>query len=687
MLIFDQLKKDDPQLRVLTVVVLAGLAILFGGLWWVQIVSSREYQANLETQSFRTVRIPAVRGKILDRNGVVLAENRPTYNVDLYLDELRGRFDKAYKADQTRAKAELNAELAEQTKKLGRKLTKDERKKVVSEGSLKSSLLRRQSRYEIASNVVLNVSHHLRQPLWLNPTNFEHHYEQSLALPYPVLTNLNPAQIALFEEQSTSPMGVDIEVQSMRCYPYGTTAAHVLGHLRFDDRSRENEDSYFSYRLPDYAGVLGIEYGLDEELRGTAGAKSVLVNNVGFRQTENIWSEARPGENVVLTIDLGIQQTAERALQGVFGPATKGAVVVMDVRTGDILAMVSAPAYDPNWFIPRLSTADLDRMTAAHAEKNRATQENYMPASVFKLVVGMAALEAGWDPKKFIDVPSDPARPGKGYIMIQHHKFRDTVAAGSDYDFKLAIKRSSNTYFITCATNIGPERIVQMGHLLHLGERTGFAKTGQEVAGHFPTSHELQHDWNEIKTGNMSIGQDPVWVTPLQVAVMISAIANGGKVLEPRLVDRIEPADPYSGIPVEVKPSSIVRDQLPVSERTFSIIHDAMLAETEDPDGTATKHIRQYVPLAGLRVCGKTGTAQVQNERNETVSQTVWFASFAPYCPPGSTEKPKYAVVVMVEDGASGGGTCSPVAGRIYQALMDRDRLAHPNVGPLAKTN
>jgi penicillin-binding protein 2 len=539
----------------------------------------------------------------------------------------------------------------------------------------------------VASNVAVNVGQRLRQPLSLDRASFERHYRQSLALPYPLVTNLNSAQIALFEEQSTSPMGVDIETQSMRSYPYGTTAAHVLGHLRRDDSSREDEDSYFSFRLPDYVGNLGIEYGFDEQLRGTAGAKSVLVNSVGYRQTENVWNEAKAGDNVVLTIDLGIQQTAERALQAVFGPATRGAAVVMDVRTGDILALVSAPAYDPNWFIPNLSRVNLDRMAAAHAEKNRATQENYMPASVFKLVVGMAALEAGWDPKKFIDVPSDPARPGKGYIVIQHHKFRDTVAAGPDYDFKLAIKRSSNTYFITCGTNIGPERIVQMGHLLHLGERTGFAKTGQETAGHFPTAHDLHSDWNEIKTGNMSIGQDPVWVTPLQVAVMISAIANGGKVLEPRLVDRIEPSDPFSGTPIEVKPSGVVRDQLPVSERTFSVIHDAMLAETEDPDGTATKHLRQNAPLTGLRVCGKTGTAQVQNERNETISQTVWFASFAPYCPPGSTEKPKYAVVVMVEDGASGGGTCSPVAGRIYQALMDRDRLAHPEVGPLAKTN
>ena len=221
---------------------------------------------------------------------------------------------------------------------------------------------------------------------------------------------------------------------------------------------------------------------------------------------------------------------------------------------------------------------------------------------------------------------------------------------------------------------------------MHLGEPTGFAKTHQETPGHFPDLRELHSDWNEIKTGNMSIGQDPVWVTPLQMAVMTAAVANGGKVLEPRLVDRIEPADPFSGQPIDVKPSGIVRENLGLSERTFSILQDAMLSETEDHDGTG-KNIRRYVPLPGLRVCGKTGTAQVQNESNDLIGHTVWFASFAPYCPPGSTEKPKYAVVVMVENGASGGDTCAPVAGRIYQALMDRDRLSHADAGPLAKSN
>ncbi len=690
MLVFDQLKKNDAQLRVLTLVVILGFVILLVGLWWVQIVSSRQYQANLETQSFRTVRIPAVRGKILDRNGAPLAENRPTYNVGLYLDELRGEFDKVYREDVGQVTAQFNAQVDEEEKKLGRKLNKAERRAAAAILSKRKSQLRRQARYEVGSNVVQQVSQRLRQPLSLNVTNFERHYEKSLALPFPIVTNLNPAQIALFEEQSSGQVGVDIEVQSMRSYPHGTTAAHLLGQLRRDDSSRANEDAYFSFRLPDYKGVVGIEYGYDEQLRGVAGAKSVLVNSLGYRQTENIWSEAKAGENVVLTLDLGVQQVAERALQNANGPGTRGAAVVMDVRTGDILAMASTPTYDPNWFVPNLSKAEMDRLVESRAEKNRATQENYMPGSIFKLVVAMAALEAGWDPKAIINVQENPNERGKGYIKIGNHVIKDTVAPG-DYDFKLAIKRSSNTYFVRCATNVGPERIIRLGNLLHLGERTGFAKTAQEVPGAFPNVSRLDSGWGTSKTANLSIGQDPTWVTPLQMAVMTAAIANGGKVLKPRLVDRVEPADPFSRTPPDVKPSGVIRENLGLSDRTFSIVHDAMLAETEDADGTG-KHVRDHVSLTGLRICGKTGTAQVQNERNTTIGYTVWFASFAPFCPPDSNEKPRYAVVVMVENvksepRVSGGTTCAPVAGLIYQALMDRERTTHTNVGTMARSN
>ena len=585
MLLFDQLKKDDLQLRLVALAVLGGLGVLLGGLWWVQVVSARDYQAHLETQSFRTVRIPAVRGKILDRNGVALAENRPNYSVSLYLEELDGPFRHAYAVKVAQAKSDLQRQAEDYAKKLNRRLNKQERRKFLLTSKAREGL-RQEARYEVASNVVAQISQRLRLPLSLDATKFQRHYLTRLALPFPVLTDLTPAQIALFEEQSTSPIGVDLDVQSMRHYPYGTTAAHVLGYLRRDDESQEGEEAFFTYRMPDYRGEIGVECGYDKELRGTAGAKSVLVNNLGYRQTENVWSPAEPGRNVVLTIDLPIQQAAERALQSVFGPTTRGAAIVMDVHSGDILAMVSSPSFDPNWYVRGVTRDEWQRILDLHAEKNRATYENYMPGSIFKTVVGMAALEAGLNPEEVIHIDPNPAQPSRGYKKVGNHVFRDTAAPG-DYTFSRALKRSSNSYFITIGLRIGPEPIIRLGQRLHFGEREGLP-TRQDAKGSFPDPERLQAGWTDGNTGNLCIGQDPVWVTPLQIAVLTAAIANGGDVLWPRLVDRIEGSDPTQGVPTEVLPRGQVRDRLGVSARTIKIMHDAMLGDTEDADGTGT---------------------------------------------------------------------------------------------------
>src|SRR6185295_1887591 len=170
--------------------------------------------------------------------------------------------------------------------------------------------------------------------------------------PYPILKGASITDIARFQEQLSGNIAADLEIQSTRFYPYSNTAAHVLGYLRRDDeRSALGEDATFSYRLPDFRGVVGIEGGFDDSLAGRAGTKSVVVNNRGYRQTESITSPAEAGHNVVLTLDLKIQRKAEAALRRQIGPDRFGAVVVMEVETGDILALVSSPASDPNYFI------------------------------------------------------------------------------------------------------------------------------------------------------------------------------------------------------------------------------------------------------------------------------------------------------------------------------------------------
>jgi penicillin-binding protein 2 len=670
MLIFDQLKKNDPQLRIIAVLLLCGLGVLVAGLWWVQIVSSRDYQAHLEMQSFRTVRIPAARGKILDRNGIALAENRPAYNINLYLDELAKPFKRAGDQEVSRARSFLKQQAEEKQRQLQRKLNKEERKQFIL--SLRDqSLLRKKARYEVASNVVSEISRRLSQPLALNPTNFQKHYDQFLALPLTVATNLSPSQIAVFAEQCTEQVGVDLSVQSTRFYPYGTTAAHVLGSLKNDDSSAEGEDAYFSYRLTDYRGAVGIEAAHDKELRGKAGVKSVVVNNLGYRQTENIWDPALPGQNVFLTIDFEIQRKAEKALH-IFGANTRGALVVMDVHSGDILALASSPTVNPNDPIQGISPEERARRLdpRLRPEINRATQENYAPGSIFKTVTGLTCLEDGLDPNETINNP--------GYYQFSNRKSKrvNDLAAPGPYNFTKAIVKSSNTYFIEKGLKTGIEKIVRMAQRLHLGQRIGL-QTYQETAGIFPSLERVKSNWYDGDTANICIGQGMMAVTPLQMAVMISAYANGGIVLWPRLVDRIEPVDPTSSAQPIVFPKGRVRDHLGVQRRSLEILREAMREDVLDGTGANAE-------VPGMPAAGKTGTAQVMDAHNHTIADTTWFASFAPY------ENPRYAVIVMVEvevNAGSGGKTCAPIARDIYQALLERERTGTNHIERVAQAH
>ena len=660
MLVIDELKKNEPHLRLVAVGVAAGLCILLAGLWWVQVVSAREYQEHLTTQSFRTIRLPAVRGKILDREGRVLAENRPRYNLSLYLDDLHRQFDVAYGELLKSARVVQKQKIAAAEKRLDRSLTKAERKQFAFKPEYLTQL-RELARVRVANAVADGVSRKIGEPLSIDAAQFKRHYATRLALPFPVLKNLTPTQIARFQESFAGGLGADLDLQSVRNYPLGLTATHLLGYLTRDDNSYEGEESFYSYRLPDYRGVIGVEAGFDAQLRGRAGAESVLVNNLGYRQSENVWSQPEPGQNLVLTIDLDLQRAAEASLATHQGPDARAAVVVMDVRNGDVLVLASSPAVNPNNFIAGFSAADSARLTDVklRPQINRATQENYAPGSIFKVIIGLAALEAGLNPEKFYDVQADPTRAGRGCVYIGRRKIDDTAPPG-EYNFKRAIVRSSNSYFIQAGLQTGVNRILALAEKFQLGEK-GSLPTRQETAGNLPSFERIREGWSDGDTANLCIGQGEVSVTPLQMAVVYSTIANGGTVYWPRLVSRIEPQDPLLREVATNFPSGLVRDRLGVSGRSLRILHNAMLAETEDAEGTG-----QAAKVSGLRICGKTGTAQVMDEHNRVVDHTTWFASFAPY------ESPRYAVVVMVEGGSSGGGTCAPIAHDVYEKILQK---------------
>jgi len=339
-----------------------------------------------------------------------------------------------------------------------------------------------------------------------------------------------------------------------------------------------------------------------------------------------------------------------------------------------VLAMVSSPAVNPDFSAnepARLSDTNL------LVQLNRATQVPYAPGSIFKPVIALAALENGLDPKENFYNPPNPDEPTKGHIKVGGHVIKDTAPPG-DYNFRLAIMRSSNFYFVTAGLNVGIDKIMQIANKFHFGERTGLP-TRQETAGNIPSLDRIHAGWRDGDTANVSIGQGEIAVTPVQMAVAYSAIANGGKVFRPRLVQRTEPQDPASGELGTNCPAGVVRDELGVHPRTLQILHDAMLAETEDAAGTGYNAFHAGGSSLKIKVCGKTGTAQVQDERNHTVGYNYWFASFAPY------GNPKYAVVVTVQiPGAmlgGGGSICAPIAQDIYEAILKKENSGVVKIG------
>lgn len=657
MLIFDQIKKGDPTLRIVAVSVALGLGVLLTGLWYIQVVSASQYRADVQEQSLRIIRVPAIRGKILDRNGFALAENRASYNVNLYLEELRRYFRYEY----TNRLVPEYRSAHRGTRPVG----KDD------------EALQHAARYRVVSNLMLQVSSLVRNPQLLDEHQFTNHYDNSRSLPFPLIRDLSAQQMALFVEKSARLPSLALEVQPHRIYPWTNTAAHLLGHLKRDSNPADDEDISFQFRLPDYVGVMGVELTFDEQLRGHPGVKSVLVNNLQYRQAEEILTAPEPGQNVVLTLDLTIQRATEKALRAV-GPDTRGAAVVMDCLSGDVLAMASSPSFDPNMFTSRISEEEYAKLSddELRPQLNRAALGTYPPGSIFKIIVALAGFESGL-------ITTNEEFLSKGYYQINGRgiPWHCTAPAGT-YDFDRAFYLSCNCYFIDHGLQIGFERIAEMGRRFGFGGRTGLT-TRQEAAGYFPSpTDKIKKDgsrWMPGDTANLCIGQGELLVTPLQVAVMTAAIANGGEVLEPRLVDRLEPMDPSLGGNVTPFAKAQVRHRLRIAPAQLQIIRNAMLLDVEhrDPkgrlDGTG-----KLAAVDGMRICGKTGTAQLKEGR-KLKEHITWFASFAPF------ETPRYALVVLIEGGVSGASTCAPVAHDIYEAILKREQQqTKPPAGTLA---
>lgn len=639
---FQPTRREDHSLRLTAVVMLAGFLLLLAGLWQVQVISAKHYKNSQQDQSSRTVRVPAMRGRILDRHGAPLADVQPSFNLGVYLEDLRSEFRFEFT---NRIRPDFLAAHPGRTR-----LT-----------PAQDAQLQRQARYAAVSNLLLRLEAVIQSPLSLSEERFNRHYMTARSLALPLATRLTPEQVALFSEQAAYFPEVELETAARRVYPHGTLAAHLLGHLKRDDggvgEEEAEQDRPFRYRLQDYAGARGLEAAYEHVLRGVAGVKMVQINSMAYRHAERMVVEPEPGRDVFLTLDLSVQRAAERALSRL-STNQQGAAVAMDVRSGEILALASGPTFNPNFFIhaPTNWTEVYQGWLETQAEFNRAAYGTYEAGSTFKIVVALAGLEAGLlDPDEIFTSAGEYRLPGRSRAI------RDTAGAGN-FDLRSAFYKSSNPYFIHHGLRVGPGRLVALGRSFGLGERTGLS-TGQESAGYFPDPANLRKKdgsrWMEGDTANLSIGHGELLVTPLQMAVLTAAVANGGKVLEPRIERAVMSLDSVVTAAKLPAMQPIVRRELGVHRRHLEMLVQAMADDVAHPAGTG-----RAARLEGFAICAKTGTAELPTDRK------TWFVSFAP------REDPRYAVVVEVTNGVSGGHTCAPMAREIYQALIRAEKEA-----------
>jgi penicillin-binding protein 2 len=464
--------------------------------------------------------------------------------------------------------------------------------------------------------------------------------------PIRVRRGLSLAEVTKVEERKVELPGVIVEVESQRVYPTSTFAAHLLGYVR---EVSEEQMKPGRYRRGDMIGQSGLERVFDEYLRGRDGATRIEVDALGRPVRSMKGEEPDPGGEVITSIDRRIQEAAERAMEG-----RAGAVVVMDPRNGDVLAMTSSPSFALDRLTGNLSREDWRRLVSDPRAPlmNRALQSQYAPGSVFKVIVAAAGLQQG------SLTPMDRVYCN-GQFHLGEVTFKDWKQGGHGHvDLRSALVHSCNIFFYQAGLKIGPEAIVRYARMFGLGSPPG-TELGNEKAGLIPfvdwKRRRGHRPWQAGDTVNISIGQGPVLVTPMQVARMMSAVANGGILWKPRLVQRATASDGtlvYSS-------ASEATGHVDLSPVVWAFLRSALVGVVnEGGTGAAAR-------IPGVLIAGKTGTAQSVAKSDSSRGQDhAWFASFAP------ANDPQVVVVVLVERGGKGGQVAAPIARRIYESIF-----------------
>jgi len=480
----------------------------------------------------------------------------------------------------------------------------------------------------------------------------------------------------ILKELTPTLPGVELRVEARRSYPSGDLTSLIVGYV-----GRISEEEYASLRprgyiLNDQVGKTGIEADYEDFLRGKPGKELAEVDATG-RQLDVLDARAaQPGQSVYLTLDLELQRKATEALRQYMGSSENATAVVMDVHSGEILAMVSLPSFDNNLFSRAISQQELDDLLGQPGKPlvNHAIAEMYAPGSTFKTITGLAALQEGV-------ATTSTVITSKGYITVENeydpnvvYYFRDWAVLGP-MDFYRGVAMSSDVYFYYLAggkadegfRGLGADRLAQYARAFGLGQLTGVDLPG-ESPGIVPDSRWKEENWGETwyvgDTYSFGIGQGYLAVTPLQLVNATAAIANGGELLRPRLVREIQ--DDHGNTVATFGPE--VRGQVPVNADYLAVMREAMRQ-------SADYGVANSVAVPGLAIAGKTGTAEFGEQHADGKYDTHgWFVGFAPF------DDPEIAVAVFVQQGG-GFQNAAPVARQIFDYYFHQRYVAEPEDG------
>ena len=604
--------------------IVAAFVFLADSFWFVQGVQADKYRGLSEANALREIEIPPKRGLIMDRRGKILADNQASY--ELQVD------------------------------------------RVVMKPLAKADKQRREK-----------LEAFLSQILQMPPAEVHARWEKQsketgFTQPFTLAEDLSMSQVAAIQAQSIVFPEVNVVPVQRRNYPYGTMAAHVLGFI-----GEVNEKDLRGNReleQGELIGKRGVELMYDQYLRGRGGAEYWEYDADGRRLSEYVPARKQPvpGDNVYLTVDFELQRRAEQYFAE---NEMVGSAVVLDPRNGEVLAMVSSPAYNPNVYSRRFSPDVYKTITSNpfKIELNRAIQGLYSPGSVFKVVMAMGGLSDG------VITPSTTFGCGGSGVFFGR-RFRCWKKEGHGaVDVRRAMKVSCDIFYYNTGAKLGVDKINEYAHQLTFGEISHIDLDG-ERAGLVPstkwrTEHPVKGDakWYPAETISVAIGQGPLIVTPLQVANMMSAVANGGKVYQPhvvRYVDRVQTDGKYKRFEVPKR----VLHQVALAPPALKAVREGLWEVVNQEGGTGGN-----ARVEGLDISGKTGTVQVIAQHGWVKAESLpfkyrdhaWFASFAPL------NNPQMVVVVFIEHGGHGGLDAAPLAKLLYESAF-RDQVNNARI-------